>query len=70
MKRHLVSLGVLALALGAFGGTPALIPLPRQMQVGSGSFTLCPAQAFPGAPTLAATKILTDAASHETGQYL
>ena len=49
---------------------PSIIPLPRQMQVNSGVFTLCPTlpnSTFGGQTT---TKILVDAASQETGQYL
>src|SRR2546423_3464169 len=49
---------------------PSIIPLPQQMQVNSGVFTLCPTlpnSTFGGQTT---TKILVDAASQDTGQYL
>jgi hexosaminidase len=60
-----------ALAAGAgFAATPSIIPLPVQMQVRPGIFTLCPSQPIPGAPARATTKILVDSASLETGQYL
>lgn len=58
------------LALTARAGTPAIIPLPQQMQVRPGVFTLCPAQPVAGPPAQAVTKILVDAAAQETGQYL
>ena len=49
---------------------PSLIPLPQQMQLLAGMFTLCPAQLIPGAPSVASTKILVDDTSRETGEYL
>ncbi len=57
-------------AAPAFAGTPALVPLPQQMLVRTGLFTLCPSQPIPGAPAYALTKILVDPASQENGQYL
>ncbi len=62
---------VLPLLAGtALGAGPALIPQPRQMQVRPGVFTLCPTQAVPGVPARATVRILTDAASRQTGEYL
>ena len=57
-------------ALTALAGTPALIPLPQQMQVRPGVFTLCLEPPVPGVPAQAATRILVDAASFSTGDYL
>jgi hexosaminidase len=66
-------LTVLALAtfprLG-LAATPSIIPLPQQMQVRPGVFTLCPSQPVPNAPFSATTKILVDGASLQTSQYL
>jgi hexosaminidase len=58
------------LASAAVGAAPAIIPLPQQMQVRPGVFTLCPSQPIPGAPARATQKILVDSASLQTGQYL
>ncbi len=61
------------LSLGAqtiFAATPAIIPLPQQMQVRPGVFTLCPPQAIPGVAAHPTTKIFVDASSVENGQYL
>jgi hexosaminidase len=58
------------LAASAFGASPALIPLPQVFQSNPGSFTLCPPQVVPGAPTPAPTVILVDGSSRETGEYL
>ncbi|MDB6125352.1 MAG: Beta-N-acetylhexosaminidase [Pedosphaera sp.] len=57
-------------AVTVFATPPALVPLPQQMQVQTGTFTLCPAQLILGAPAPAVTKILVDGASRETGEYL
>ncbi|HVM47757.1 MAG TPA: beta-N-acetylhexosaminidase [Candidatus Acidoferrum sp.] len=57
-------------ALAALAAAPALIPLPQQMQVRPGVFTLCPTQAVPGLPIHSTTRILVDSASLDTGQYL
>jgi len=58
-------------ALTGYAATPAIIPLPEQMmQLQPGIFTLCPAQPIPGPSAQATTRILTDAASEQTGQYL
>jgi hexosaminidase len=65
-----VALVFLLSAMTAFAGAPALVPLPKQMQLRAGLFTLCPSQPIPGAPAHALTKILVDGASQETGQYL
>jgi hexosaminidase len=49
---------------------PAVIPLPQQLQVRVGSFTLCPTQSIPGLSASAPTKILVDSATQPTGRYL
>src|ERR1041385_447787 len=49
---------------------PALIPLPQQMQVNFGVFTLCPTQTNPGFVGQATTKIIVDDACQENGEYL
>jgi hexosaminidase len=69
-KHQIVGLVLASLAMTISAGTPASIPLPQQMQVRPGVFTLCPAQPNPGPPAQAMTKILVDGASQETGQYL
>lgn len=48
----------------------ALVPLPQQMTLQPGAFTLCPPQAIRGAPTVAPTKIVVDALARQTGEYL
>src|SRR6476469_1995242 len=58
------------LAWRCFGVTPSIIPLPLQMQLSNGVFTLCPTQPDPGFGAHATTKILVDAAFKEEGQYL
>ncbi|EEF60520.1 beta-N-acetylhexosaminidase [Pedosphaera parvula] len=70
MKRLLSIFAILFCAATAFATSPALIPLPQQMVLQTGTFTLCPAQLIPGAPAPAVTKILVDTASRETGEYL
>ncbi len=50
--------------------SPAIIPLPWQMQVTNGTFTLCQSQLNPGLPALATTPILADALSLTNAQYL
>ena len=57
-----------SVAVAAAG--PALIPLPRQMQLRPGVFTLCPSLSAPLAPAQALTRIIVDSQSLETGQYL
>src|ERR1035438_9149057 len=73
--RHSTLLGLVGLAFAfltapASAATPAIIPLPQQMQVRPGVFTLCPSQSVPGAPARATQKILVDGASLQTGQFL
>jgi hexosaminidase len=73
--RHSTLLGLVGLVSAlltapAFAATPAIIPLPQQMQVRPGVFTLCPSQPIPGAPARATQKILVDGASLQTGQFL
>jgi hexosaminidase len=70
MKPLLSIITLMLWAATAFAAAPALIPLPQQMQLQSGTFTLCPPQLIPGAPAPAVTKILVDTASRENGEYL
>src|SRR5713226_7437734 len=70
MTFRIFAVAVWLLAATGFAGTPTLIPLPQQMQVRPGVFTLCPAQPIPGAPAHATTKLFVDVPSQETGQYL
>jgi hexosaminidase len=70
MKLRMLGLAVPLLAQGILAATPALIPQPQQMQVRSGVFTLCPTPPVPGTPAQATTRILVDALSQESGQYL
>lgn len=59
-------------AVSSFAGlqSPSIIPLPVQMQVNPGTFTLCPATVSTGVPAHATTQILVDSNSLATGQYL
>src|ERR1035438_6094100 len=66
----IVGLATSLLAAPAFAAAPAIIPLPQQMQVRPGVFTLCPSQAIPGASARATQRILVDGASLQTGQFL
>src|ERR1017187_399583 len=66
----LVGLASALLTAPAFAATPAIIPLPQQLQIRPGVFTLCPSQPIPGAPARATQKILVDGASLQTGQFL
>jgi hexosaminidase len=70
MKYRIFGVVLALLAKATFAGIPAIIPLPQQVQVRPGVFTLCPAQPIPGPAAQAMTKILVDGASQETGQYL
>lgn len=54
----------------ALASPPALIPLPQLLQTNIGNFILCPPQEIPGAPSLAPTVILADAAGRESAEYL
>jgi hexosaminidase len=56
------------LTVTAAAAPPALIPWPQQMQVTGGEFTLDESEPVPGAP--ASTRILVDAATRATGEYL
>ena len=58
------------LSLTARAVPPSLVPLPQQMQVRSGLFTLCPSQQISGVPAVAAMRILVDGATQNSGQYL
>ncbi len=68
-KFWLVHIALLFSAMAVLA-TPALVPLPQQMQLQTGTFTLCPEQVIPGAPAPATMKILVDDVSRETGEYL
>src|SRR5205823_5135094 len=70
MKSRISGIAAWLLTTTAFAGTPTIIPLPLQMQVRPGVFTLCPTQPIANAPAHATTKILVDLPSQETGQYL
>src|SRR5438874_1896108 len=65
-------IGLLAclLAANVSASNPSIIPLPVQMQIRSGIFTLCPTQKVAGAIAQATTKILVDSSSLESGQFL
>ena len=69
-KLRIAGLALWTLAATALTAAPALVPLPQLMQTNAGAFTLCPAQAIPGAPTPAPTRLLVDGASRETAEYL
>jgi len=49
---------------------PALVPLPQQMTLQPGTYTLCAAQTIRGAPTVSPTKILVGEEARSTGEYL
>jgi len=70
LKAGLIHLMLWWSAVAMFATPPALVPLPQQMQTQPGTFTLCPAQPVPGAPTPAPTRILVDDMMRETGEYL
>jgi hexosaminidase len=55
--------------LVAFAATPSLVPLPQEMQVRPGVFTLCPTQLPSAGLGHPLVEILTDPASLGTGQY-
>ncbi|HWF19291.1 MAG TPA: beta-N-acetylhexosaminidase [Verrucomicrobiae bacterium] len=59
-------------AVTSFAGlpSPSIIPLPEQMQVNAGTFTLCPTTSALGVPAHATTQILVDSNSLATGEYL
>ncbi|MDB6110066.1 MAG: Beta-N-acetylhexosaminidase, partial [Pedosphaera sp.] len=69
-KSRILSSLLSFLAVATVGAAPAIIPLPVQMQVRSGIFTLCPTQQVAGASAHAMVKILVDRASLGNGQYL
>jgi hexosaminidase len=72
MRTPLFGLILSLLAGPAFAAAPAiaLVPLPQQMQVRTGLFTLCSSQPILGTPAFALTKILVDTNSQENGEYL
>jgi hexosaminidase len=66
-------LAFVLLALAAqFGkaATPSVIPLPQQMQVRPGVFTLCPSQSGTAAPGHPLVKIYTDSTSLSDAEFL
>ena len=67
---RVAGLALSLLTVTGVASTPAIIPLPVQMQVRAGSFTLCPSQSIPQAAGRATRKIIVDSPSLETGQYL
>src|SRR6476660_906288 len=69
MKWRVAGVMLCLLAWSSLGATPSIIPLPLQMQLSNGVFTLCPTQPIPGFGAHATTKILVDAAFKEEGQY-
>jgi hexosaminidase len=70
MKFSAVLLWLCLLAAKCFAAAPALVPLPQQMLVQAGVFTLCPTQANPGFGAHTTTRILVDSSSQVTAQYL
>ncbi len=72
MKDKIVGVVCLLFSVTCFAVTspPSIIPLPEQMQVNGGVFTLCPTPPPSGVPAHVTTKILVDGASQATGQYL
>lgn len=71
MKLRIVGAVAWMFAIAAFAAsTPAIIPRPLTLTTRAGTFTLCPSQLTPGAPGVAPTRILADASSVETAQYL
>jgi hexosaminidase len=72
MKARIIRALVVLALVTAFTArsAPAIIPLPQQMQVLNGTFTLCPSQAGSGVPGHATTMLLVDNASGATAQYL
>ena len=71
MKLKFVGFVCSLFAVTSFAATPppAIIPLPQQMQLRAGTFTLCPTPT-PGIPAHATTKILVEGSSQATAQYL
>lgn len=70
MNARLVGAVLVGLTVAGYAATPALVPLPRLLQVYSGTYTLCPAPVLSGAPVPAPTRILANAAARETAEYL
>src|SRR5436190_71034 len=65
-----VAVALFALTEAVGFAAPAIIPLPQQLQLRSGSFTLCPQQSISGSAALAPTRILVDPVTEPTGRYL
>jgi hexosaminidase len=70
MKSRLIVIVSWLWAMTGLAATPSIIPLPKQITVMAGTFTLCPKQPNPPVPGHAVVKILVDASSLPTGQYL
>jgi hexosaminidase len=71
MKRLSVAFILLA-QVASFGkaATPSIIPLPQQMQVRPGVFTLCPSQSAAAVPGHPLVKIYADATSQGDADFL
>ncbi|HEV2454520.1 MAG TPA: glycoside hydrolase family 20 zincin-like fold domain-containing protein, partial [Verrucomicrobiae bacterium] len=71
MKRLSIAFILLA-QVASFGkaATPSIIPLPQQMQVRPGVFTLCPTQPAAAVPGHPLVKIYADAASQGDADFL
>jgi hexosaminidase len=65
-----VGIAICFLAAYRLAAAPSIIPLPAQMVVQPGNFSLCPNQPVPQAAARATRKILVDGPSLQTGQYL
>jgi len=69
MKRLVFALLALAAPFGK-AATPSIIPLPQQMQMRPGIFTLCPSQSTTAAPGHPLVKIYTDNTSQSDADFL
>jgi hexosaminidase len=65
-----VGLFACLISISVLAANPSIIPLPVQMQVRAGSFTLCPTQKVAGASAQATTTIFVNSSSLMEGQYL
>lgn len=70
MKTILALLAALLTAAAARAATPTLVPLPVEMQVRTGVFTLCPPAPAPALPGHPLVKIYADAVSQPTAEFL
>lgn len=67
---RVLGVAVALTVLSKVAAASALVPLPQQMLIRPGTFTLCSPRATSAAPGHPLVKIFTDPVSHETGQYL